>query len=93
MTGEDFSAHRLVVGDGFSWEPIPDGCLLFEEGTGRLLTLNPAAEAVLAHCDGELTGAEISRTLETDYDIPPAETRSLLQRLCEEGVILTAPDA
>ena len=61
MSEEDLAGHRLVVGEGFSWEPIPDGCLLFEESTGRLLTLNPAAEAVLAHCDGELTGAEISR--------------------------------
>ena len=81
MTEEGFEAHRLVVGDGFAWEPIPDGCMLFEESTGRLLTLNPAAEAVLTHCDGELTGAEISRVLESDFDIPSAETRSLLQRL------------
>lgn len=93
MSEEGFAAHRLVVGDGFSWEPIPDGCLLFEESTGRLLTLNPAAEAVLSHCDGELTGAEISRALESDFAIPTAETRSILDRLRAEGVIRPAPDA
>lgn len=93
MSAESFETQRLVVGSHFAWEPIPEGCLLFEEGTGKLLTLNPAAEAVLAHCDGELTGGEISRVLESDFDIPTAETRSLLQRLSTEGVILPAPDA
>ena len=93
MSEEDLAGHRLVVGDGFSWEPIPDGCLLFEESTGRLLTLNPAAETVLAHCDGELTGAEISRVLESNFAIPATETRSLLTRLCAEGVIRPAPEA
>lgn len=93
MSMEGFAGQRLVVGSQFSWEPIPDGCMLFEESTGKLLTLNPAAEAVLAHCDGELTGAEISTVLETDFDIPATETHSLLTRLCAEGVILIAPDA
>jgi hypothetical protein len=93
VSEEGFESQRLVVGNHFSWEPIPDGCLLFEESTGKLLTLNPAAEAVLAHCDGELTGAEISSVLETDFDIPATETRSLLQRLSAEGVIQPAPDA
>ncbi len=87
MTDEELDSQRLMVGERFAWEPIPDGCLLFEESTGKLLTLNPAAEAVLAHCDGELTGAAISRILETDFEIPTAETRSLLERLRAEGVI------
>lgn len=93
MSTEGFETQRLVVGSQFSWEPIPDGCLLFEESTGKLLTLNPAAEAVLTHCDGELTGAEISRVLECDFDIPATETHSLLTRLCAEGVIQPALDA
>ena len=93
MSAEELETQPLVVGSHFSWEPIPDGCLLFEESTGKLLTLNPAAEAVLSHCDGELTGAEIGRVLESDFDIPATETRSLLQRLSAEGVIRPAPDA
>lgn len=93
MSADGFQTQRLVVGSHFSWEPIPDGCLLFEESTGKLLTLNPAAEAVLSHCDGELTGAEIGRVLESDFDIPAMETHGLLQRLCAEGVIQPAPEA
>ena len=87
MTDTEPDSQRLVVGEGFSWEPIPDGCLLYEASTGKLLTLNPAAEAVLAHCDGELTGAEICGRLATDFEIPMTETRSLLERLRAEGVI------
>ncbi len=87
MNDTELDPQRLAVGEQFTWEPIPDGCLIYEERTGKLLTLNPAAEAVLAHCDGELTGAEICGRLESDFEIPAAETRSLLVRLCAEGVI------
>jgi hypothetical protein len=87
MNGEASESRRLLVREGFSWEPIPDGCLLFEERTGKLLTLNPAAEAVLAHCDGELTAAEITARLTSEFEIPATETRRLLEQLRAEGVI------
>lgn len=89
MNGEKLDAQRLVIGEGFAWESIPDGCLLYEERTGKLITMNPIAEAVLTHCDGELTGAEIGQILERDFEIPPAETRRLLAQLHAEGVIGT----
>lgn len=87
MNDEEFESYVPEVSDGFLWEPIPDGCLLFEESTGKLITLNASAEAVLTHCDGKMTVAEICRTLESDLQIPGEETRSVLKRLLEEGVI------
>lgn len=87
MTDEKFESYAPELSDGFLWEPIPDGCLLFEESTGKLITLNASAEAVLTHCDGELTVAQICRILESDFQIPSEETRSVLKRLLEEGVI------
>lgn len=87
MNGEKLESRRLVVSEGFSWEPIPEGCLLYEARTGKLLTLNPAAEAVLAHCDGELTGTEIAARLASEFEIPVSQTRSLLEQLRAEGVI------
>ncbi len=91
MNETEFQGWRPIVGDTFSWEPIPEGCLLFEEGTGKLLTLNPSAEAVLTHCDGEQTVGEIVGTLESDWGIPPTETLNLLQRLRDEGVLRADP--
>ena len=87
----ELDTQRLMVGGTFSWEPIPEGCLLYEETTGKLLTLNPTAEAILAHCDGELTGTEICRVLESELEIPVAVTRDLLTRLRAEGVIGPVP--
>lgn len=87
MTDEKFESYAPEVSDGFLWEPIPDGCMLFEESTGKLITLNASAEAVLTHCDGELTVAEICRTLERDFQIPAEETRSVLKQLVAEKVI------
>lgn len=88
MSDAAFDTFAPEVRPGFLWEPVPDGCLLFEESTGKLLTLNAAAEIVLTHADGQLTVIEICATLEHDFQIPAPETRSLLQRLMDEGVLL-----
>ena len=88
---DSFELHTPVVSDGFLWEPIPDGCLLFEEATGKLITLNAAAEAVLTYCDNEHTVAEICRSVEEDLQIPANEARSVLNQLLELGAILPPP--
>ena len=87
MTDSNFAAYIPLVRDGFSWEPIPDGCILYEESTGKMITLNATAEAVLTHCYGELTVAEICRTIEDDFQVTREEAESVLKRLQGEGVI------
>lgn len=91
MNIANLETHRPVIRDGFIWEPIPEGCLLFEEATGKLVTLNPAAEAVLGYCDGELTVAEIIRELESEFGVESIEAAATLSRLIDERVITPPP--
>lgn len=87
MTDPEFDSCLPEVKESFLWEPIPEGCVLFEEATGKLLTLNSSAEAILTHCDGELTVSELCSILENDFQVPPEETRAVLRQLMEEQVI------
>jgi hypothetical protein len=91
MIDASSEADIPTIREGYLWEPIPEGCLLFQEKTGKLITLNSSAEAVLTHCDGELTVGEICRVLENEFQIPAAETGSVLKRLREEQVIDFSP--
>jgi hypothetical protein len=87
MSNPNFESFRPEVKESFLWEPIPEGCMLYEEETGKLLTLNSSAEAVLTHCDGDFTVAEICQLLENDFQIHAEETRTLIRRFIEEDVI------
>lgn len=91
MTDAQFEAYVPQVRDGFLWEPIPDGCLIFEEGTGKLVTLNAAAEMVLTYCVGEMTVAEICRTVEEECQIPEEKTRAVIESLVDQGIIAPPP--
>ncbi len=87
MSDPNFETYVPTVRDGFLWEPIPDGCFLYEESTGKLITLNASAEAVLTHCDGESTVAEICQAVESDFQISREEAEEVLKKLISEGVI------
>jgi hypothetical protein len=87
MTDPNFAAYVPSVRESFAWEPIPDGCILYEESTGKMITLNATAEAVLTHCFGEMTVDEICRKIEGEFQITREEAESVLKRLQGEGVI------
>jgi hypothetical protein len=46
MIDEAWSKSRPTITDRFFWEPLPDGCLLFEEATGELIPLDVDLEKV-----------------------------------------------
>jgi hypothetical protein len=85
----NFESYFPVVKDGFLFEPIPEGCMLFEEASGKLITLNEAAEAVLTFCDGEHSVADICRDLERDLHLSEQDVRKALGQLAELGVVQT----
>lgn len=87
MNDEVWSKSRPTITDRFSWEPLPDGCLLFEEATGELLTLNGPAELILSHCDGEHSIEELRRIVEVELEISPSVTEEMIRRLLSAGVI------
>lgn len=84
-------SYTPVLKEGFLFEPIPEGCLLLEEATGNLITLNSAAEAVLTYCDNALSVAEICRIVEEEWQVPRDEVRQAIARLMELGVLIAPP--
>jgi hypothetical protein len=71
----------------FDWEPMPDGCLVYQTNSGRVITLNPAAELILSYCDGTATTREIYA--EICAEIPMTETDFLagFSHLLKETVL------
>lgn len=87
MIDEAWSKSRPTITDRFFWEPLPDGCLLFEEATGELITLNGPAELILSHCDGEHSIGDLQRMVEAELEVSPSVTEELIRRLLSAGVI------
>lgn len=77
----------LLLRPGFLWEGIQDGCLLFEESSGRMLTLNRLAELVLVHCTGEFTAGGMCSELARVFDVKREEAMDACRTLLAEGVI------
>jgi hypothetical protein len=88
---ENFDSYVPVLKEGFLFEPIPEGCMLFEESTGKLVTLNEAAEAVLTYCDSEHTVADICREVSQELQISQRDVRGALQELLAQGVLEPPP--
>ncbi len=77
------------LNEAFDWEPMPDGCLLFSQETGQVLTVNPTAELILSFCDGELTVDEIYDQISQDIELPRESFEETIGRFIEEKVLLT----
>lgn len=80
-------ALRPLVRDGFLFEPLDEGCLLYHPASGAMLTLNSAAEAILALCTGEFTPPELEALAAQKFALTPAETALALQQLRSAEVI------
>ncbi len=76
-----------LVRTGFLFEPLDDGCLLYEPTSGKMVTLNHAAEAVLSLCTGEFTPLQIEALAAQEFALSPAETALALQQLRDAEVI------
>lgn len=87
MTDPMRLAMHPRVTDRFLWEPLPDGCLLYEQSTGELLTLNDPAELILSHCDGEHSVQELCRRMKSEFELVPSTTLNLIDQLFTAGVI------
>lgn len=85
----------LIIRDGFLWESLDEGCLLYHEASGKMVTLNHEAEIVLSHCTGEFPSARLLLKLEKDFGMTPEVSQAALRQLEEEGVIeaLTWPSS
>lgn len=80
-------APKLMIREGFLWEDIEEGCLLYHSGSGAMLTLNAGAEVVLAHCTGEFSVDEMLAVVHRDFGIAADEALKALDTLRTHGVV------
>jgi hypothetical protein len=83
--------RKPALNPAFSWEPMPDGCLVYRTDSGQVLTLNPAAELILTYCDGSMTLAEIFRDITTDLAMPETDFLAAIEKLVAEQALTMAP--
>lgn len=76
-----------IIRDGFLWESLDEGCLLYHEASGKMITLNLEAEIILSHCTGEFSVADLLDKLERGFSVPPDAARAVIRQLEDEGVI------
>lgn len=77
------------LNETFDWEPMPDGCILFSQETGQVLTVNPTAELILTFCDGEHSLDEIYKDLCQDVEMPRDTFIETVERFVKEEVLVT----
>jgi hypothetical protein len=73
--------------DGFLWEELDDGCVLYHEATGKMVTLNGSAEAILSCCGQGATIEAVSLLAEAEFGLSRDECAAGLRLLLKEGVI------
>jgi hypothetical protein len=81
------TAPSPLIRDGFLWESLDEGCLLYHEESGKMVTLNHEAEIVLSHCTGEFPLPDLLRLLEEEFAMAPTAAQAALRQLEDEGVI------
>jgi pyrroloquinoline quinone biosynthesis protein D len=84
----DTARPRLAAKARLKWDAVREKhLLLFPEG---VLVLNPAAQAVLALCDGGRTVAEIIQSLAAQYASAAidGDVRNILRRLTDKGLVV-----
>jgi Coenzyme PQQ synthesis protein D (PqqD) len=82
--------ERPVAAEGVEIEPAADGYVIYDSERDRVHYLNHTAALVLELCTGRNSAEDISRLLQTAYELPdpPAtETRECLDQLTAEGLI------
>jgi hypothetical protein len=79
---------KFKLNEAFVWEPMPDGCILYCQTSGQILTINPTAELILTYCDGETSLQTVYQSVIEDAPLTEAEFQSAVQKLIEEKVLL-----
>lgn len=79
---------RLKLNEGFVWEPMNDGCILYCQSTGQIITINPTAELILTYCDGETPLNEVYQAVIEDAPMDESAFQSSITKFLEEKVLI-----
>jgi len=85
MTAPD---TKLKLNEGFVWEPMNDGCILYCQATGQILTVNPTAELILTYCDGELSLGEVFQAVTQDAPMDEQVFQDSVTKFLAEKVLI-----
>ena len=88
MVPDSTMQMKPQLNQSFDWEPMPDGCLLFSQETGQVLTVNPTAELILSFCDGENSLDQIYGDITKDLELPRESFLETIDRFISEKVLL-----
>ncbi|MEW6302154.1 MAG: PqqD family peptide modification chaperone [Verrucomicrobiota bacterium] len=86
----DLLDAKLSLNEQFVWEPMPDGCILYCQDSGQIITLNPTAELILSYCDGATSLREVYHAMTQETPIAEDVFFSTVQRFLDEKVLLPA---
>ena len=81
---------KFKLNESFVWEPMPDGCILYSQTSGQIITVNPTAELILTYCDGETTLQQVFQNVTEDAPLEPSAFQAAVDKLIEEKVLLPA---
>lgn len=79
---------KLKLNEEFVWEPMPDGCILYRQSSGQIMTVNPAAELILTYCDGDTPLKDVYQSVSTDVELTEPAFLEAVQKLMDENVLL-----
>lgn len=79
---------KLKLNEGFVWEPMNDGCILYCQSTGQIITVNPTAELILTYCDGEMSLEQIFLAVNEDAPMDRAAFESSVSKFLDEKVLI-----
>ena len=84
----ELGKFKPTLNEKFAWEPMPDGCILYCQESGQILTLNPAAELMLSYCDGTATLEEICSEVTQESELSQDDFWTTVARCLEEKVLV-----
>jgi len=79
---------KFKLNESFVWEPMPDGCILYSQTSGQIITVNPTAELILTYCDGETTLQQVFQSVIEDAPLEPSVFQTAVEKLIEEKILL-----
>lgn len=83
-------AAKLKLNESFVWEPMPDGCILYSQSSGQIITLNPVTELMLSFFDGETSLDQVYTALQEDAPMDQSVFGDTVDKLMAEKVLLPA---
>ncbi|MDA7916415.1 hypothetical protein N9B94_04195 [Verrucomicrobia bacterium] len=82
-------ACKPSLNEEFDYEPMPDGCILFKQSSGQIISLNPPAELILSYCDGETELGKVYELTCDEMELEKSAFDETISSLFEQKVLLT----